>query len=157
MLEHQNHVKGLLKCRLLGPPPEILMQQVKGGAWEVAFLSNSRWCLHCQFKDHTLRITGLDHSHNSKSLSIPLVFSRSFFRSNHPARIFPFTTETSVHSDNVLQPLGTFSINFTWRPPWGRIASLCQALREDCGNSNQTCRLYFSPAIRPVSIFKPVD
>lgn len=147
---HQNPLEGLLKSRLLGSPPDILIQPVQGGAWEVAFLTNSRWCWCRQFRNHALRITGLDQSHNSK-------ICRSFFLSNHPARVFPCTTEISVRSDNILHPLGTFSISSTWWLPWNRIASLSQELREDCGNSDQISCLCFSPAILPVSVFKLLD
>lgn len=147
---HQNPLEGLLKSRLLGSPPDILIQPVQGGDWEVAFLTNSRWCWCRRFRNHTLRITGLDQSHHSK-------ICRSFFLSNHPARVFPCTPEISVHSDNILRPLGTFSISSTWWLPGNRIASLSQELREDCGNSDQTSCLCFSPAILPVSVCKLLD
>lgn len=37
-----------------------------------------------------------------------------------------------------------------WQPQWKRGVSLSQERREDCGNSDQTSLLCFSPAIRPV-------
>ena len=62
---HQKCLKGLLKQRLLGPCPQFLIQQVCGGAWELAFVTtcicNSipRWCWCYWPREHTLRTTTL--------------------------------------------------------------------------------------------------
>lgn len=42
---HQNHVEWLLNFRLWGPTQGFLIQEVRNGAWELAFLTNSHMML----------------------------------------------------------------------------------------------------------------
>lgn len=149
---HQNYL-GLWKPRSLGPPLEIPTQQV-----QIAFLTDSRWCWSCWYKGHTLRITGLDHSRNSRfqCQSHWAAVALSFLE-NHPASLSLYRSDRSFILITSCTSLGTFCISSTWQPPWRRIAFLSLELREGCGNSDKASCLYFSPAIHPVSIFKPLD
>lgn len=61
---------------------------------------NSRWCWCCWFRGHTLRITSLDHCHNSKSLLVPSIHGNSLVI-NQPES-FPSPQRLVVHSDNIL-------------------------------------------------------
>lgn len=56
---YQNHLEVLLKHKLLGSSPQVLIQKVGGGAWEFAFHIIPRWCWRCLSGNHTLRMAGL--------------------------------------------------------------------------------------------------
>ncbi|KAK2497974.1 hypothetical protein MC885_017749 [Smutsia gigantea] len=47
-------------------------------------------------------------------------------------------TGTKCIGQSKMRKSGTFSISSTRQPPWRKIVSLSQGLREDCGNSDQT-------------------
>lgn len=57
---YQNHLQDSLKQTAWDPPQELLIQQVRSGAWEFAFLKSPRWCRCCWSGDNTLRSTALD-------------------------------------------------------------------------------------------------
>lgn len=50
---YQNHLEDLLTHRVLSPAPQWLVQEVWGGALETAFLTASRWCQCCWFRNYT--------------------------------------------------------------------------------------------------------